>query len=111
MRALLPSSLPTALKLLKQAPLFVPVDPVGDRPQVSLVEAPDGRQKEDLFLNVGSEMEQFHDLGHAGPGNAAETGQFGIIPNRSRSQQSLHLDGEREQAGEARNGAVRQLAG
>jgi hypothetical protein len=41
-------------------------------------------QKEDLLLNVGSQMEQFHDLCHAGPGNAAESGQFGIIPNRSR---------------------------
>jgi hypothetical protein len=59
---LLPGSLRTALELLKQAALFVPVDPVGDLPQVSLVKAPEGRQKEDLFLNVGSHMEQFHDL-------------------------------------------------
>ena len=80
MEGLIPHLVPTALKLLKQAPLFRPVDPVGDRSQVSLVEAPEGRQKEDLFLKVGSQMEQLHDLGHAGPGNTAETGQFGITP-------------------------------
>jgi hypothetical protein len=55
-------SLPAARDLLKQAPLLVPVDPTDNRPQVSLVEALDERQKQDLFLNVGSQMEQLHDL-------------------------------------------------
>jgi hypothetical protein len=58
--------------LLKQAPLLAPVDPADEGPQVSLGDALEGRQKKDLFLNVRSQIEQLHDLCHAGP--------FRIIP-------------------------------
>src|ERR1017187_7024791 len=73
----------TVRDLLKHAALLVPVDPADDPPQVSLVEALDERQKQDLFLNVWSQIEQLHDLGHAGSRHPAEAGQFGIIPHRS----------------------------
>jgi hypothetical protein len=42
--------------ILKQAPLLVPVDRAGNGTQVSLVEAFDRWQKENLFLSVGSEI-------------------------------------------------------
>ena len=66
--------------LLKQAPLLAPVDPADEGPQVSLVEALEGRQKKDLFLNVRSQIEQLHDLCHAGPCHPAHGGPFRIIP-------------------------------
>jgi hypothetical protein len=47
----------TVRDLLEHTPLLVPVDPVDNRAQVSLVEALEGRQKKDLFLNVWSEIE------------------------------------------------------
>ena len=46
----------TVRDLLKQAPLLVPVDAADDGPQVSLVEALDERQKQDLFLNFWSQI-------------------------------------------------------
>lgn len=38
-------------ELLKHAALLIPVDPAYDRSQISLVEALDGRQEEEPFLN------------------------------------------------------------
>ena len=64
----------------------------------------DGRQKKDLFLNIGSEIEQLHDLGHAGSRHPAETGQFRIIPNRLLPQQPLKPDGERHEPRDPGNG-------
>src|ERR1039458_771110 len=84
----------TVRDLLKHAPLLAPVDAADDGPQVSLVEALDERQKQDLFLNFWSQIEQLHDLGHTGSRHPAEAGQFCIIPNRSIPQQPLQPDGE-----------------
>jgi hypothetical protein len=42
---------------LKHASLLVPVNPAGNGPQVSLVEALEERQKEDLFLDVRSQID------------------------------------------------------
>src|ERR1039458_3040396 len=95
---------------LKQAPLLVPVDPADDAPQVSLIEALDEWQKQDLLLKVRSQIEQFHDLCHTGPCHPAEAGQFRIIANRSIPQQLLKPDGERHQPGDPGNRAVSRLA-
>ena len=57
----------TAEDFPKQAPLLAPVDPADNGPQVSFGDARavlqrDGLQKQDLFVNVRSEVEQLHDL-------------------------------------------------
>src|ERR1700722_1632266 len=93
-------------ELLKHTPLLPPVDGANDAPQVSLVEAPDGRHKEDLFLNVRREIEQLHDLSHAGSRHPAPAGQFRIIPNLFLSQQSLKPDGQSHEPGDSGNRAA-----
>src|ERR1017187_2076441 len=100
----------TVRDLLKQAPLLVPVDAADDGPQVSLIEALDEWQEEDLFLNLRSQVEQLHDLCHTGPRHSAEAGQFRIIANRSIPQQLLKPDGERHQPGGPGNRVVSRLA-
>ena len=95
---------------LKQEPLVVPVNPADERPQASLVEALNGGQKKDPFLNIRSQIEQLHDLGHAGARHPAETGQFRIIRNRFRQQQPLKADGERHEARDPGSGAAARFA-
>lgn len=51
---------------LKQAPLFGPLHLGRDRPQLSFVDALGARQEEPLLLNVWRQVEQPHDLRHAG---------------------------------------------
>ena len=68
------------------------------------------RQKKDLFLNVRSEIEQLHDLRHAGSRHPAEAGQFRIIPNRFLPHQPLKPDGERHEPRDPGNGAVSRVA-
>src|SRR3954464_5393132 len=68
--------------LSKHAPLLIPVDPADNAPQVSFVETLDARQEKNLLLDVRSEMQQLHDLCHAGSRHPAETGQFRIVANR-----------------------------
>ena len=40
------------------------------------IEALEERQKENLFLDVRSQIEQLHDLRHTGSRHPAEAGQF-----------------------------------
>jgi len=80
--------------LVKQRSLHIPIDPADNRAQVSLIETLDGRQEEELFLNVRSEVQQLHDLRHAGSRHPAPPGEFRIIPNLFLSQQSLKPDGQ-----------------
>jgi len=100
----------TVHDLLKHAPLLVPVDPADDAPQIPLVKALDGWQKKDLFLNVRSEIEQLHDLCHAGSRHPAKAGQFRIIPNRFIPKQALKPDGERHESGDPGNAAASPFA-
>ena len=51
----------------------MPVDATDNAPQVSLIETVDWWEKKDLFLNVGSEIQQLHDLRHAGSRYMAAT--------------------------------------
>lgn len=90
--------------LPEHTPLLAPVDPPDNGPQVSLREAPDTRQEKDLFLNVGSEIKQLHDLCHAGSRHSSEAREFRIILNRLLPQQPLEPDGQRHQARDAGNG-------
>ena len=41
-----------------------------------------GGRKKDLFLNVWREIEQLHDLRHAGSRHLTAAGQFRIVANR-----------------------------
>src|ERR1039457_1193123 len=99
----------------KQAPLLAPVDPADNGPQVSFGEARavlqrDGRQKQDLFLNVRSQIEQLHDLGDTGTRPPAEALQFRIILNRLLPQQPVKADGERHEPRDPGNGAAAVVA-
>jgi hypothetical protein len=58
-------------EFLEHAPLLVPIDPADNGPQVSLVEALQVWKEKDLLLNIRSEVEQLHDLGHPGPRHPA----------------------------------------
>ena len=89
--------------LLKQASLLTPVQPGQEGPQAPLGKSFDRRQEKDLFLKVGSEIKQLHDLRHAGSCHVAETGQFRIILNRSLPQQPVKADRESHQPGNAGN--------
>jgi hypothetical protein len=88
---------------VKHPPLLIPVDPADNRSQVSVVKALDWRQKEDLFLDIGCEIEQLHDLRYAGSRHPAATGQFRIIPNLLLSQQSFKPDRQRHESGDPWN--------
>ena len=57
--------------LLKHLPLLTPVELMDDGAEISLVEAFDLWQKQDLFLQVGSELQQFRNLGHSGACHAS----------------------------------------
>ena len=37
------------------------------------------RQKQDLFLDVGGQIQQVHDLRQPGPGDVAQAGQLGLV--------------------------------
>jgi hypothetical protein len=84
----------------------MPVDATDNAPQVSLIETVDWWEKKDLFLNVGSEIEQLHDLRHAGSRHPAPASKLRIVPNLFRPHESLKPDGEGHKAGDPRNGVA-----
>jgi hypothetical protein len=57
---------------VKQGALFMPVDATDNAPQISLIETVDSWEKKDLFLNIGSEIEQLHDLSYSCPRHPAQ---------------------------------------
>jgi hypothetical protein len=87
-------------EFLEHAPLLVPVDPAHNGPQVSLVEAVPVRKEKDVFLNIGSQIQQLHDLGHPGSRHVAEPGQLGIVPKRLPPQQPVKPDGKCHETGD-----------
>src|ERR1035437_7486197 len=95
---------------MKQGALFMPVDATDNAPQVSLIETVDWREKKDLFLNVGSEIEQLHDLRHAGSPYIAATSLLRLISNPFRPHEFLKPDGEGHKAGGPRNGVATAFA-
>jgi len=92
--------------LLKHGSLLVPVDAADNGPQVSLVETLSFGKEKDLLLNIRSEIQELHDLRDTGPRNPAESGQLGIIPKLFRSQHPIKPNGERQEPGDAGNGAI-----
>src|ERR1035437_10988158 len=96
--------------LLEHAPLLGPIDRTDNRSQVSFVEPLERRQKEDLFLNVGREVEQLHDLCYAGSRHPAQAGQFRVVPNRPSAHESLKPDGDRHKTGDPGNGGADTIA-
>ena len=68
-------------------PLLVPVERFGDRTDVGLfdcVTALGGPgQEEDLFLDVGGEVVEPHDLRHACRRDLAEVGELGLVDDGS----------------------------
>src|ERR1019366_5383073 len=85
--------------LLKHVPLLLPIDSADNGPQVSFVEALHVWQKKDLLLDIRSEIEQLHNLGHSGSRHPAEAGELGIVPKLFGPQQTFATDGERHQPG------------
>ena len=100
----------TVRDLLKHTTLLVPVDQPNDGPKVPLIETADVRQKEKLFLNIGSEVEELHDLGHAGSRYSAQSGEFGIVANRFLSQQPVKPEGQRHKPSDPGNRADSDFA-
>src|ERR1035437_1179920 len=88
----------------------MPVDATDTAPQVPLIETVDWRGKKDLFLNVGSEIEQLHDLRHADSRHPAPASKLRIVPNLLRPHESLKPDGEGHKAGDPRNGVASAFA-
>ena len=86
----------------------MPVDATDNAPQVSLIETVDWREKKDLFLNVRREIEQLHDLRHAGSRDVAVPGQVRIIPNLAFAQQSFKPDRQRHEPGDPGNRVANQ---
>lgn len=56
--------------LPKHSPLLTPVDPADNGSQIPLVQFADRRQEQKLFLKIGSQMQQLHDLGYPGTRHA-----------------------------------------
>jgi hypothetical protein len=98
-----------ASDFLKHAPLLFPVDLPDDRPQVPLVEPLSVRQKQNLFLKVGSEKKQFHDLGNPRSRHPAQMSQFRIVPNPVATQQTLKPNGERHEPRDPGNRMVSNM--
>ena len=46
----------------------------------------DSREEQDLFLEVGCQMKQAHDLRDARPADLAEPGQLGVVANGATVQ-------------------------
>jgi hypothetical protein len=92
-------------QLLKKPSLFAPVDSADYGPQISFVESHDRRQKQELFLNVRSQIEQLHDLCHASARHPAEASEFRTVPNCLVPEQPVKTDGKRHEPRDPGSGA------
>src|SRR3954468_18186917 len=74
---------PFGLKSAKQFLLLLPIDDAGQEPQVLLEHSvrafESGRQEQQLFLNLGRQLSQFHDLAQAGPADMPDFGQLAVV--------------------------------
>ena len=93
-------------------PLPAPVGNSGDRPHVSFQNRVSAlhciRKKEDILLDVRSEVEQIHDLGDACTGYVAQAGEVRIVLYIPSLDQSLKAD---RQSQELRNPRYVPFAG
>ncbi len=71
----------------KQLSLLAPVHELAYVTQLPLRDAVTaqgcGREKEQALLNIGSQVEQVHDLGHARFRHATEPGDVTVVPPHS----------------------------
>ena len=79
---------------MKHPPLHAPVQLRDDGSQISLVEAFDLGKKKNLFLKIGSKLQQLCDLRHARAGHASQLGELCIIPDRFLANQRFKPNGQ-----------------
>lgn len=60
-------------------------------------------------MNVGGEGEEVHDLGDAGTGDEAEAGEVGVVLYFAALDHVVELDCEGHKAGDAGQGAERDV--
>jgi hypothetical protein len=61
------------------------------------------RQEENLFLDVGSKMEQIKNLADPCPANLPQARQFRLMRNGSAPKQSFQAQGQGHEPGQARD--------
>src|ERR1019366_6259821 len=64
-----------ASQFMKRALLLVPIHAVDNRPEGPFVEPRHRRQKQNLLLNTGRQIEQLHDLGPSAPASPCPGGR------------------------------------
>ena len=78
---------PSPQELPPHAALLLPIWLCRDRPQVALfdrVRSPlDGRQKEDCFLDIGSQQGEVENLREACPRDVSQEGHGGVVGHDS----------------------------
>jgi hypothetical protein len=80
---------------------------VDDPAQIPLIETPDFRQKQKLFLKIGRQLQELHDLAHARACYTTQLSKLRIILNGFIFNESLQSYGECHQPGDPRNEGVR----
>ena len=87
-----------ASELLPQMPLSAPVGHGRDGANLTLgdgVAARCGaRQEQDFLLGVRRQVQQVHDLRHAGPRHVAEAGQVGVVADCALADEAVEVDGQ-----------------
>jgi len=77
-------------------PLLSPFHFGSDRPHVALGDwiaaAEDAGKVEELFLDVGGQVQEVHDLRDTGAGDVPEVRQLGLVADRPRTEQAVELD-------------------
>src|SRR5688572_11118111 len=72
-------------EFLPQVPLHAPVKLGGNRLKFMqddvVAAALHTRQKQNVFLDVGSQMQEIHDLADAGPSDVAQASEYGLVRN------------------------------
>ena len=92
------------LGLVPHPPLLPPIGNGDNRPDHSFVDRRIARIRQRLekfLLDVGGEVEQFHDLRDARAGDVGETSEVGVVGDFAFVHELLHVDGEAHEAGNA----------
>src|SRR5262249_5959969 len=86
-------------------PLLMPVPFSSDGLHVGqtdwLTAVLDGRQKEDLFLDIGSQVEKIHNLADTSATHVPEASQRGLIGYQSGTKQAIKANGQGHEPGNA----------
>ena len=105
----------TSLQSGPDPSLFSPVERLGDGADIFfddwIAATLGAREEEDLFLDVGGEVQEHHDLGHARWCDVAEVGEFRLVGNDAVTNQLVAADCECHEAGNARDAASGNVLG